>query len=750
MKKYFIYTLLLTLTLAITVISCKSDEEVVQPKKEALVFTGIIDESVTRTDIEISGNEGLVKWVEGDEIDINGVKYVAHPDETDPRIATFTLKAGEETEAVANESGKYVATYGDVNHQVRTSTSNNYAPMSAESETTTLNFTNSCGMLKLNIKGDKSISSIKVGEYTLTCDPVVALNTETGTDFYVALPADTYSNLKLVFTASDNTVCTKTANKDIQITENHIRRITLGTALVFKATPTVTYYNATGVIENPVEGTNTDFTITTTQGGTQFKHCFPSANHDEIDFDNGDVIEAKILIDETTQATSITNSNASVFTFGSNTAWGQVDGDRSINSVIYLNTSAGHNHNHLKFGVSYVQGDIGQAEIYDKNYIWMQVSKANGLRYSFDGSTWTLVVDKNNQYLAEILARGKSNEYPLYVGVYHQPMTITYKYLKVTRVPATPHDPIHVTGLTLDKNNATIYVNGSDLQINATITPNDADDKSIDWTSSNESVATVSNKGVVHAIAEGNTTITATTVDGGYIASCAITVSEDKDDPNIGDVFYISRMGKKHNTPQPFDISAGNGYEIAIPIGTGANDVINWSAGDMVEISIRAKGEDQGNIVIIGDKAKINGNVYDYYNIRMNVSGPGNETWWNIASHSDIQTMITGRAVDSSKKNNIDAIMRIKSGQISYYGNAYIGGVMQGENWYDVNITGNVATLLSNITNLSTLYIMTNSNENPIGHINYIKIVKSGASSTNADTGSSDAGGTIDNGSTTW
>ena len=57
----------------------------------------------------------------------------------------------------------------------------------------------------------------------------------------------------------------------------------------------------------------------------------------------------------------------------------------------------------------------------------------------------------------------------------------------------------------------------------ANVTPENATNKAVTWESSNESVATVSN-GVITAKTLGTTTITATTVSGGYSASCKITV----------------------------------------------------------------------------------------------------------------------------------------------------------------------------------------------------------------------------------
>ena len=79
-----------------------------------------------------------------------------------------------------------------------------------------------------------------------------------------------------------------------------------------------------------------------------------------------------------------------------------------------------------------------------------------------------------------------------------------------------------VSGISLNKSTLTMCEN-ENYTLTATITPSNATNKDVGWSSSNTSVATVSN-GVITALNVGTTTITATTVDGGMTASCNITV----------------------------------------------------------------------------------------------------------------------------------------------------------------------------------------------------------------------------------
>ena len=80
---------------------------------------------------------------------------------------------------------------------------------------------------------------------------------------------------------------------------------------------------------------------------------------------------------------------------------------------------------------------------------------------------------------------------------------------------------IAVTGVSLDKNTLIMEV-GQDAQLLATVSPDDATDKTVSWSSSDESVATVSQAGKVEALKVGQATITARA--GGKEATCAVTV----------------------------------------------------------------------------------------------------------------------------------------------------------------------------------------------------------------------------------
>lgn len=84
-------------------------------------------------------------------------------------------------------------------------------------------------------------------------------------------------------------------------------------------------------------------------------------------------------------------------------------------------------------------------------------------------------------------------------------------------------DPVAVTGIELNYIDLTVYI-GTPVTLTATVTPQNATDKSLIWESSDTDVAIVSANGLVTAVSEGTAVITVTTNDGGFTASCNVTV----------------------------------------------------------------------------------------------------------------------------------------------------------------------------------------------------------------------------------
>ena len=97
--------------------------------------------------------------------------------------------------------------------------------------------------------------------------------------------------------------------------------------------------------------------------------------------------------------------------------------------------------------------------------------------------------------------------------------------LTASCVITVQQDIVHATSVELNQTSAGLN-EGETLQLTATVMPEDATDKSVIWATSDATVATVDQNGLVTAVAPGTATITASTVDGSELtASCEVTVN---------------------------------------------------------------------------------------------------------------------------------------------------------------------------------------------------------------------------------
>ncbi len=88
-------------------------------------------------------------------------------------------------------------------------------------------------------------------------------------------------------------------------------------------------------------------------------------------------------------------------------------------------------------------------------------------------------------------------------------------------------NPVLVSGITLNQTESDMTV-GESLQLQATISPDNATDKTVTWSSTNESVAVVSESGLVTAVGSGTCQVKATANDGsGKTGSCLVTVEKN-------------------------------------------------------------------------------------------------------------------------------------------------------------------------------------------------------------------------------
>jgi uncharacterized protein YjdB len=87
---------------------------------------------------------------------------------------------------------------------------------------------------------------------------------------------------------------------------------------------------------------------------------------------------------------------------------------------------------------------------------------------------------------------------------------------------------VPVLGVRVTPDSGTVAVGGT-IQLSATVSPDEASDKTVAWTSSDRAVATVDAVGKITGVGKGTATITATTYSGGKTAGATITVTAPSD-----------------------------------------------------------------------------------------------------------------------------------------------------------------------------------------------------------------------------
>ena len=244
--------------------SCNKDQQT-----SSIRLTATIEDCTDIQSPKTVLNSTALEWLAGDEIRVygfyasNSAVFTATP-QSPATTAIFST-----TDPEFNDVGSYVAYYPasanvDAFHIVLPTTQvsedgslRNFPMHSVNLSGPNLQFHNLCGLLKINLQETgKTITSIALttdqainGRYevhnvnnegTLPSLGDVQSGTESSTttlvcnqdistahDFYIYLPENEYTGLTLTITASDGTVCTKTANTTISVVRSQYTTITL-------------------------------------------------------------------------------------------------------------------------------------------------------------------------------------------------------------------------------------------------------------------------------------------------------------------------------------------------------------------------------------------------------------------------------------------------------------------------------------------------------------------------------------------
>ena len=193
-----------------------------------------------------------------------------------------------------------------------------------------------------------------------------------------------------------------------------------------------------------------------------------------------------------------------------------------------------------------------------------------------------------------------------------------------------------VTGVTLDRESLTLQV-GSAQQLEAAIKPENAGNTALSWSSSNDKIASVDADGVVEARKAGEATITVTTKEGGYTASCKVTVTEETVEPE-----YLI-ISKTRLTLRPGE--TGKLSWSLEPEGAAAAGVV-WSSSDPAVAEVSADGTVTAKAT---GTAKITVSLTDYSDLSdtcaVTVSEEGNTSVTGVSVNPAEVTLQAGESM---------------------------------------------------------------------------------------------------------
>ncbi len=151
----------------------------------------------------------------------------------------------------------------------------------------------------------------------------------------------------------------------------------------------------------------------------------------------------------------------------------------------------------------------------------------------------------------------------------------------------TPPDPVSVTGVSLNKTSTTIAIGASET-LTATITPANADNQAVTWSSNNTAVATVNQTGKVTGVSAGTATITVTTQDGNKTATCTVTVPDPSADP-------VAVTGVSLNkTSTSLTVGATETLTATVAPANATNQAVTWSSNNTAVASVDQNGKVTG------------------------------------------------------------------------------------------------------------------------------------------------------------
>ena len=212
----------------------------------------------------------------------------------------------------------------------------------------------------------------------------------------------------------------------------------------------------------------------------------------------------------------------------------------------------------------------------DKDSLTLDVGGSENLAATITPSNATnknVTWSSDNQNVATV-ENGKVTA----VGAGKATITVTTEDGNKTATCAVTVNPISVTGVTLDQSALPISVGGS-AELKANVTPENATNKTVTWSSDNTAVATVDASGKVTAVAPGTATITVTTADGGKTANCTVTVTQPVNDVTLD------------KTTMDLFVDNGGTLTAKIQPDNASNKTVDWTTSNAGVATVDANGK---------------------------------------------------------------------------------------------------------------------------------------------------------------
>ena len=178
-----------------------------------------------------------------------------------------------------------------------------------------------------------------------------------------------------------------------------------------------------------------------------------------------------------------------------------------------------------------------------------------------------------------------------------------YRYVEVRPTSGTV-----ITGIKLNKE-LSIKV-GTTETLTPVFTPTDATEKTVTWTSSDKTVATVDQNGKVTAVGVGTATITVLTKDGGYTDTCTVTVSNPSSSSGSHTTYYpVNTPAKSEGgsvVVSPKSASKGAAVTVTVTPESGYQvSSVQAVDEDGKKLTLTDKGDGKYSFVMPGSKVEV-------------------------------------------------------------------------------------------------------------------------------------------------